>query len=245
MNKKYDLNFDSALDSNLSLYSAEEKCQQTLCNMYKDYVHVWEYGYYFLTLFIYGSKVDEHLLVVASLFTEAHSALRGAFILNMAGYHGDSIVLLRKAHESVVRAIACYKNPKLTWKIVMEKSIESLETRYLKVEWKEIYRVESSFTHSNQIKSFQAGVDLQSKNDDVGVAWGPQIDSKLFNYSAKVSVFWLYVLIFLTPKLFQNHANEYWLSRHGASLEYLNDYLKESKSSLAGYCRDLDTIFAK
>jgi hypothetical protein len=103
---------------------------------------------------------------------------------------------------------------------------------------------EASFTHTNQIKAFKAGIDATKADEETGVSWGPQIDNKIFNYSAKLAIFWLYVLIYYSTQLFPRQANLQWLEKQKESLAYLYDYLKISKSSLADLCLELDKTFA-
>lgn len=227
------LNFDASFRTNIGLYEAEDICKKDLYSHSKPYIVAWEYGYYFISLFIGKSSIHYSYGVIASLFTEAHSALRGSFLLNLYGYHGDSIVLLRKTHESLIRAIAIRIKSSLTWNIVQEKSIKKLENRYLKIDLSKVYKIESSFTHSNQMKAFEVGMKINSGNKEYGISYGPQIDAKTFSLTAKLSIFWLYSMIQSIPYLFKEQVQDYWMAKKEASTQYMFDYLKEGKSSLA------------
>lgn len=235
------LNFDAAFDSNASLYDAENTCQVILNEKFKTYTFVWEYGYYFASYFISKSSIDNSEAPIAALFTDAHSSLRGSFLLNLRGYHAEAIALLRKCHESLIRVVAIKANPKNIWNIVQSSDIRKAE-HSIGLELKNLYNVESSFTHSNKIKIFKIGIDLHAGKKDIEVQYGPQINEKEFSYTSKVSIFWLYALISIAPKLFPDRANDYWTSRFEESLKLLRDFLQESKSSLSKDCNQIDKL---
>lgn len=239
------LHFEAAFSTTQSLIDVEEYCKNELITHSRPYIQTWEYGFYFVSLFITKTTIEKSYMVIASLFTEAHSAIRASFLLNNMGYHSDSIALLRKTHESVVRAIAVKFRPDITWNIVQEKSISKLENRYIKINLNAVYKVESSFTHSNQMKTMKAGMDLKAGVDPLGISYGPQLDDKLFSYSAKLSIFWLYVMIQSIPKLFPNQIPAHWLTNQDESAAYLHNYLVIHKSSLAQDCKDVDKVIGK
>lgn len=159
------LNFEAAFNSNLSLYNAERECTKVLNKKFEIYVYIWEYGFYFMSLFIHHSKIHKSYIILAALVTEIQSAIRTAFLLNIQGYHADSVVLLRKAHESFVRALASKANPKQIWNIIQAKDVVTMGNK-IKLDLKQLYAVESSYTHSNKMKSFKSGIDLQSGSDN-------------------------------------------------------------------------------
>ena len=238
------LNFKAAIESNISLYDAETDSQTILYKKFKEYIYIWEYGFYFTSLFIQHSTVHKSYITIAVLFTEVHSALRASFILNLKGYHADSVVLLRKAHESLIRAIAYRINPPRMWEIIQSSDVVTMGKK-IGLDLKKLYNVESSFTHSNKMKSFQSGIDFQSGKDDIGVSYGPQINEKEFSYASKVSIFWLYATIKALPKLFPNQVDDYWLSLHEESSKLMLYFLENSKSSLIDECQRVDKCLNK
>jgi hypothetical protein len=239
-----ELNFKSSVASNNSLYDAELEVRTTLNKRFNNYIYIWEYGYYFTSLFIRHSSIHKSYITIAALFTEVHSALRTSFLLNLSGYHADSVVLLRKVHESLIRAIACRVNPPKMWDIIQSSSIGKIENG-IGLNLKKLYNVESTFTHSNKMKSFQSGIDLKSGRVDIGVNYGPQINIKEFDYSAKVSIFWLYATIKVLPKLFPGQISNSWLALQGESAELMHDFLENCKSSLLDECLRIDKCLEK
>ncbi len=238
------LNFKAALESNIRLYDAETDSQAILYEKFKKYIYIWEYGYYFTSLFIKHSSVHRSYITIAALFTEVHSALRASFLLNLRGYHADSVALLRKAHESLVRAIACRANPPRMWDIIQSSDVVTMGNK-IGLDLKKLYNVESSFTHSNKMKSFQSGIDFKSEKNDIGVSYGPQINEKEFSYASKVSIFWLYAAIKALPKLFPSQISDYWLSLHEDSAGLMHDFLENTKSSLIEECNRIDECLKK
>ncbi len=238
------LNFNAAFDSNASLYDAESTSQVVLNEKFKTYIYIWEYGYYFASYFIAKSSIDNSEAPIAALFTDAHSSIRGSFLLNLKGYHAESIALLRKCHESLIRALAVKANPKNIWNIVQASDIRKTE-HSVGLELNTLYNLESSFTHSNKLKLFKIGIDLQSGKKDIDVHYGPQINEQEFSYTSKVSLFWLYALIKSATKLFPGRANEYWMSKEEESSRLLFDYLQETKSALAKECDQINQALEK
>jgi len=234
-----DLNFKSAYASTESLIALEKQVELYHSQKHKKFIFVWEYGYYFSTLLIQKSHIHKSYLVLAALYTEANSAIRATFNLNLQGYHSDSIVTLRKAHESVIRILACRKNPQNTWKILSSSDISKASGK-IKLDLKWVYDLESSFTHSNKLKTFQAGKDLLEGKEKLGVSWGPQQNEKEFFTSACLSVFWLFVLIKSANKIFSNQIEKIWLDKQTESCEFLKDYLKERKSTLFEECAKVE-----
>lgn len=103
-----ELNFESAYESNITLEDRESKVIAHYLAVINVYIAIWEYGYYFLSLAIVKhTSIHKSYLLIAALITKVHSSLHGSFLLNIRGYHPDAIALLRKTHESMIKAIAC------------------------------------------------------------------------------------------------------------------------------------------
>lgn len=219
-----DLNFDAAYSSNLSLYDAESDARFVLYYRHKKAVYIWEYGFYFFSLIFTHASLHRSYLPLAALITEAHSALRGSFLLNLNGYHSDAFAILRKAHESIVKAIACKTKPQNMWNIGFGTSREKAE-HVIGVDFKKTWALESSFTHSNLMKLFEAGKDIQNPYKKVGVSYGPQINDKQFGAATNTPIFWLYVLIESLAYIFPGQISKYWLSKKDESARLLRDYL--------------------
>lgn len=216
------LNFDAAMDSNLSLYNAEDQARYALHTQNRTYVYIWEYGYYFISLIYKYGIPHKTYLPLAALFTEAHSALRGSFLLNMTGYHSESFVLLRKAHECIVKLLASRRQPLKTWKMVFNSDRQRAEG-ILSIKLESLWRLASSYTHGNQMKIFESAKNMET-DTDVGVSFGPQINNKEYRASANGSIFWLYVLVKTLPEIFPGIGNE-WTDKQDESARLLREYL--------------------
>lgn len=231
------LNFDSSYITNMSLYDAESESRSILFQQNKSATLVWEYGYYFLSLIFKHSNLHRSYLPIAALLTETHSAIRSSFILNLYGYHSDAIAILRKAHESIVKAIAGKTKPIKLWKIGFSADRQAAES-IIGVNFNHIYKIESSFTHSNQFKLFEAAMDMKDANKQVGVCYGPQLDIKYFRIAINTSIFWLYISIQSVPYLFTGQVSQYWLDNKEESAKFLRDYLVGSNA----FVKDLNAF---
>lgn len=236
--------FDAATESNINLFDAEQLISTIQHEKFRNYIYIWEYGYYFISYFISKSAIDNSETPIAALFTEAHNALRGSFLLNLRGYHSDAITLLRKVHESVIRSLAIKKNPKNIWNIVQASDIRKTE-HSVGLDLNRLYNLESSFTHSNKLKVFRIGIDLNAGKTDISVEYGPQVKEKEFSLTAKISIVWIFFLIKAAPKLFPGRGNEYWLSRYEESAKLMKNFLEESKSSLTSDCNQIEKSLEK
>lgn len=228
--------FDRAMESNLSLYDAEDVARYTLHKKFNNYVYIWEYGYYFVSL-IFNHPLHKSYMPLAALITEAHTALRGAFLLNLNGYHPEAFTLLRRAHECTVKAIASKTKTSKTWNIVFSTGTQRSES-IIGVDFQKIWKVESSFTHSNFIKVFETAKNMDN-DDNPGVSFGPQMDEKLFKTAANISIFWLYVLIQTLPYILANQMGEDWISKQQDSAKLMKDYLIAS-GALKGELKSFD-----
>lgn len=235
------LQFDRAMESNLLLYDAEDRARYILHNTFNNYVYIWEYGYYFISL-IFKHPLHKSYMPLAALVTEAHTALRGAFLLNLNGYHPEAFSLLRRAHESIVKAIASKIKSLKTWNIVFSTGTQKAES-IIRVDFKKIWIVESSFVHSNYIKVFEAAKNMGNDNNP-GVSFGPQMDKKLFKTAANISIFWLYVLVESLPYILANQMGDDWISKQKDSAKILKDYLV-STGALKKETKDFDIAMNK
>lgn len=223
------LNFDAAMVSNLSLYDAESEARVQLYNSHKQSVYIWEYGYYFFSLIFRHAHLHRSYLPIAALVTEAHTALRGSFLLNLNGYHPDAFALLRKAHECTIKALAMKKEPQKSWQIGFSTSRQVSESK-IGVDFKMAWTLESSFNHSNLMKLFKAGKDIQDTTIQASVSYGPQVDNKQFGAAMNTSIFWLYVLTSSLSYLFPGQINKDWLNQKEESTKLLDDYLTGNKA---------------
>ena len=239
INENYpSLKFDAAKDSNINLYDTEDLIKGLLISKFKNYIFIWEYGNYFVSYFVSRTSIDNFESPIAALFTECVSALRASFLVSLQGYHPEAITLLRRVHESLIRALAIKKNPTNIWNITNASDIRRAE-RSIGINLDKLYNLESSFSHSNKLKIFQIGVDIHA-GKDVEVRYGPQINEKEFALTSKISIFWLYTLIKSATKLFPDRPDDYWISRQHESAKLMRDYLHESKSGLVKDCDQID-----
>lgn len=223
------LDFDAALKSNLALYDAESDTKFLIYNVHKQDVYIWEYGYYFFSLIFSHARLDKTYLPFAVFVSEAHTALRSSFLLNLQGYHPDAIALLRKAHECTIKALAMRTEPKQFWQTGFSKSREQSEHK-IGVDFKAPWSVASSFSHGNLMKLFEVGRDIHDSSIDISVTYGPQIDHKLFSVAINTSIFWMFVLTKSLPYLFTDQISDVWLSKKDEAAQLLKDYLVSKKA---------------
>jgi len=218
------LDFDAAYRSIMALYDAESMSRQLLHDANRQYIYCWEYGYYFFSLIFSHSKPMRSTLPLAALISEAHTALRSSFLLNLYGYHPDAYALLRRAHESTMKAIAGKKEPGKIWKVSFAKNRQKVESM-IGMNFKGIWAVESSFAHSNSIKLFETGISLQRPEKDMGIFYGPQRNEKQFRAVANTSIFWLYVLTRSLSYILTGQISSFWMTKQHDSAKFLKDHL--------------------
>lgn len=240
----YSINLDAAYKANLSLYDAEDQCKIALYRKFKEYIGVWEYGYYFLSLAIKCTNLDRSYGVIAAYFSEAITSIRAAFLSNLHGYHSDSINSLRRVHDSAVRSLALRHKPRTLERIVQSSGLQSFHSQLGLSSFNILYYGPSSYTHGNKLKIIETWRMIRSQ-ELTAIDYGCQIDEKKFSYSAKISIFWLYFLLRVVPILFEKQVNSYWLNNQQESLRLLKDYLVATKSSLADNCDELETALSK
>jgi hypothetical protein len=237
------LNFDAAYLSNLSLYDAESDTRLILYKKHGSSIYIWEYGFYFFSL-IFNHAIHRSYLPLAALITEAQSALRCSFLLNLNGYHSDAFALLRKAHESIIKTLASKKQPQKMGKIGFGTGRGRAES-IIGVNFERVWSLESSFNHSNVMKFFEAWKNVQNSNKKIGVAYGPQINNKQFGAAISTSIFWLYVLIQSLPYIFPDQLSEYWLRQKSESAKLMKDRLvslKAFKTELINFDKCIDAL---
>ncbi len=113
------LPYDAATGWIAALQSTEGECKDAFLSTFNIYVHVWEYGYYFLDRFMRDSKLSGPQTVVpATLFSEGHASLRSTFLTLFHGYPADAIATLRRVHEAFVKACDCAFVPAKTVDVI-------------------------------------------------------------------------------------------------------------------------------
>jgi hypothetical protein len=166
---------------------------------------------------------------LAAVITEANSALRSSFLLNLYGYHSDAIALLRKTHECTIKALAMRTDPKKTWSIGLATNREKSEQR-IGVNFELPWKFESSFMHANGMKLMETAKDMFDLNKTVSVSYGPQIDNKDFAVGINTGIFWLYILTKSLSYIFQGQITDQWLEQKESSAKLLKDYLSTNKA---------------
>lgn len=249
------LDFNASTRDILRLYNAETDCKRIIHQEFKQDIVVWEYGYYFLSLFSEHSQISRDRTMLVAYFSEAHAALRASFLMNLSGYQADAIAGLRRTHESTIKSLAllkeglsAIKSPKQerkAEKIIYDADLEKYHQDFgLKL--KKLYKLESKYTHGNWLKVVQAWQDmLDQSQEKVGVPHGPQIEKKESGMALRVGIFWLYALIRISTTLFQGQVGEYWLVRQEESLKMLKDHLILVKSGLVQNCEEFDACCIK
>lgn len=242
------LRFDAAHEANLGLYEAEDKCVQILHSKFRDDVYVWEYGYYFLSLFTRHCEPDRSYSLVVSYMTEGHSALRAAFLSNLRGYHADAINSVRRAHEAFIKMVslrAFSSEDRIAERVVMTNSLERFHNK-LGLEYKKLYSVPSSFAHGNKMKVIEAWKNMMDTSmAKFGIAFGPQLNEKEFGYALRLSIFWLYAYIRVLDYIFNGQVKEYWFSQQEQSLKFLRGRLSDIRSGLMEYVEQVDKMYSR
>lgn len=241
-----EINWDKSYFGVLSVKDAENECLFYFNEKYKGLIKRWEYGYYFLMLLFKNIKLDKSYSIIAALYSETINSLRCSFSNNIKGYHPESISLLRRVHECIIKLIACKSNAKKTWKIIQSSSLQKTESD-LGINLKWIYILQSSYLHSNKLKLIDIGKRLNSIST-IGVPYGPQLNDKEFIVSTNLSFFWIYILILVTPNLFPGQLSKIWMEKYEASCKLFRDYLQDSNlpiNKLLNSLKEIEKILDK
>lgn len=235
------LPYKAATRFNVDLYGSENDCGGAFLKGYRVFIPVWEFGYYFLTTYLDGAAVGGDEALSASLFAEGHSALRGSFLLQRHGYQADGISLIRRAHESFIRALGCKLFPAKALKIVRSSDIARTE-HDLQLSFKLLYKLESGFVHSNRYRAAETMSAVHGNTEPPG-EYGPHSLKVLHDLLSKMAVFWLYFGTSIAPIVMPPEpAQKKWLTSQSDSLGLLAGYLKDSGSGLAESCMEVDAM---
>ena len=223
------------------IMSLEDQCELYFDKKFHDYVVIWQYGFHYLTLLLdHNLKPDRTYMPFVAYFTEAHSALRASFTINMHGYNSDAIAILRKAFESLLKAAVSKANPFNFENIWRSKNTNKLE-RALDIKLESIHKITSSFMHSNNHKVATAVIQYYSdKEEKAPVTYGPQTDDFWFGYAACLSIFLMYISVKFLPKIFPKQIDEIWLSKNDECARLMKYYLDSRKSGFAEDCKQID-----
>jgi hypothetical protein len=237
------LDYAAATRAIARLIADENDCGAEFVRRFTVYVPLWEYGYFFISQFLHTARLHRSYATIASLFIEGHSALRTSFLVATDGYQTDAAALLRKTHESFVRACACKAQPSKVWTIVLSSDIQKAE-RALGLDLKRVYRLESGFAHSNRLRALKTGKALQD-GTDVPREFGPGFDEAMHKFNARLSIFWLYFGIKAIPALFPGQAHTSWIGQQDDSAMLMRGYLKDAKSALLADCDQVDAMVVR
>lgn len=241
LEEKYlNLNWKNSCIGIQSIIKTENECSLYFLSRYSYYIKIWEYGYYFLTLMIQKSKVHKSYSTLTALYSEALTSLRCSFLCNINGYPPEAISLLRRTHECCTKLMASKAFPQKIWKIVQSSSLKKAESD-LKIDLKWLNNLESSFLHSNKLKIITAGIDSQ-KEKNVAIPYGPQLNDMEYRTAASISIFWIYILILIAPRLFPAQLHKSWLEIQKESCKLFRDYIKDSQSKLLEAVEQIENI---
>jgi len=225
-----ELNWEKSLYGVRGLIYTENECLTYFNTKYKGYIKRWEYGYYYLLLLFQNLKLGKSYSIIASLYSEALNSLRCSFLNNMNGYHPESISLLRRVHECCVKLMAGRAFPQKIWDIVQSPSLQKAESD-LGINLKWINNIEGSYLHSNKLKLIDIGKKW-NQISPIEIPYGLQPNDKEFIVSANLSIFWIYILTLIAPRLFTEQISGSWLSKYQISCKLFKDYLKESNKPI-------------
>jgi hypothetical protein len=240
-----DLSWDKSFDGIIGLTEAEDRCSEYFIKEYSHYIKVWEYGYYFISLLINKASVERSYSPLVALYVEAHSSLRCSFLCNLKGYHPEAISLLRRVHECCTKLMAGRAFPQKIWDIVQCSSLWKADSD-LGIDLRWIYRLESSYLHSNKLKVIGIGKKLKNK-EEIGIPCGPQMNDNEIQIAANLSIFWIYILILIAPRLFTDQIPDFWLNKYSQSYKLFKDHLKclPKKNALALEAEQIENILDK
>ncbi len=222
---------------------SENKCSMYFLSKYSRYIKIWEYGYYYLTLMLQNSKFHKSYSPLIALYSEALTSLRCSFQCNINGYHPEAISLLRRVHECCTKLIASKTFPRKIWDIVQSSSLQKAESD-LGINLKWLYRLESSFLHSNKLKVVSKGIESQ-KEKVVTIPYGPQLNDKEYMAAANISIFWFYILSIIAPRLFPGQLLKSWIGKYNDSCKLFKDYINDTKSKLIKLAEQIENILDK
>ena len=236
-----ELPYKAARAFNMDLYAGENACGTLFLRDFRVFIPVWEFSYYFLTTYLDGAVVRPQGAMSAGLFSEGHAALRASFLLQRHGYQPDAIASMRRAHESLIRAVACQLFPMKAETIVRSTDIARTE-HDLKLNFQRLYKLESGFVHSNRARVAETMVAVHS-NTEPPSQYGPHYAKELHDVLSKMAAFWLYFGISVVPIVIPPEVNQNdWLKAQADARGLLSGYLKDSGSGLAADCSEVDAM---
>jgi hypothetical protein len=236
-----DLPYEKATEFNVSLLASERACFKAFVLKYGVYVPLWEYGYYFLGRYLDTATVTSANALAASLFIDAYGALRSSFLVGANGYLPDSLALLRKTHESFVRAVGCAAQPARSLDMVRSSDIRKTE-RDLGLNLEPLYRIESGFTHSNRLRSLNTMIAVH-EGKEPPLHYGPQVEDDLHGFVSKAAAFWLYFGVMMVPCVVAPTSSQVeWLLIRAKSAGLLPGYLRDSGSGLLEECKQVEVL---
>jgi hypothetical protein len=235
------LPYDRSTESGVELIRAENDCLGAFLANLRAYVPVWEYGYYFVGRYLREATITPRSALVAAMVVDAYGAHRASFLSGARGYVPDAGALLRKVHESCIRAAGCRAFPKKALHIARSNDMRKAEGQ-LKLTLGWVYSIESGFAHSNQLRISDTVTALSKGRPPPGY-YGPRMDRDLLGPLAKVSAFWLYFLVRLLPQLIPvTPSQSVWLALQPDSAGMLRGYLKDAESELVSLCDEVDAL---
>jgi hypothetical protein len=238
------LPYDEADRSNRELCESERRCFAGFVEKYKVYTPLWVYAYHFLGQYLDTATVTLVSAPRATLFVDAYGALRGSFLVAGHGYQADALALLRKVHESFVRAACCRLRPDKTLEIVRSQNIRKAE-RGLGLDLELAYRIESGFAHSNRLRSLNSAISVGDGKEPPR-RYGPHVDEELHRVICALAVFWLHFGVALAPCLIApTPAQAAWVMNQRDSEGLLLGYLRDAGSDLVEQCARVTELAAR
>lgn len=212
-----------------SLIDAEDLASADLIDRWNGWVGLWEEGFFVFYHLINSTKLNPSYGFIAGLISEVHSSLRSSFLVILKGYYPEAFPLIRRAHESLIKALYAKKclsdGTKVNvQKILLQTSTQGFES-ILKLSFKKTYTVESAYTHSDVMQTYKL---IRSANNKVDIPYGPQKPtSDDFKSAANLSLFWLLVSLNVFPKIFGGMTDLAKIDEYDEVMSTLKDYFKK------------------
>jgi len=229
-----DLAYSEAESHTFRLVERERQCAAIFVAGLRTFHEVWEYGNYFLGEYIATALVKPESGLPAALLVDAYEALRASLLVAQMGYQAHGMALVRKSHESFIRAAACRQHPHKALNIVRSPSLQRAE-HDLGLNLKHLYDV-GGFTHSNHLRSGRTVVAILEGREPPRI-YGPTPDAELMRVLPPLITFWLHFGISMAPFLIPAvPEQDKWLARQADSKGLLLGYLRDGENRLAEDC---------
>jgi hypothetical protein len=138
--------------------------------------------------------------------------LYSAFDRLLKGFYGDSTILLRTTYESLIRVLYVSYFPDIPYSSIISNPEKGqrifILTNFLKdtlkVDWRSIYFLSSSFSHSYQYQTLSEVIEIHQHGQKELIRFKLQFNEKQASLPMNFTLFLLWCLIKFSTSLFVN-----------------------------------------